>query len=78
VSQGGPQGDLLLREDQLLSGIWRHRAQKKETLTTMFADASASDVMAPRRVVGGDVVVGFGRKNPNSARGRERRGKKRT
>jgi hypothetical protein len=32
--------------------------------------------MAARSVVGAEVVVGFGRKNPNSLRGRERRGKK--
>ncbi len=74
--QGGRNGDLLLREDQLLTGIWKHRLTKKETTSTMFADCNSADLMAPRSVVGAEVVVGFGRRNPNAMKGRERRGKK--
>jgi RNA-binding protein NOB1 len=74
--QGGRQGDLLLREDQLLTGVWKQRLNKKETTATMFADCNSADLMAPRSVIGADVVVGFGRRNPNSRKGRERRGKK--
>ena len=33
--QGGRQGDLLLREDQLLTGVWKQRRTKTETMTTM-------------------------------------------
>ena len=76
VRQGGRQGDLLLREDQLLSGVWKQRLAKKDTMTTMFADCNSADLMAPRSTVGADVVVGFGRRNPNAMKGRERRGKK--
>lgn len=74
--KGGRQGDLLLREDQLLTGVWKQRRTKTETMTTMFADCNSADLMAARSVVGADVVVGFGRRNPNALKGRERRGKK--
>jgi RNA-binding protein NOB1 len=73
--QGGRKGDLLLREDQLLTGVWKQRMQKKETLTTMFADCNIADLLAPKTTVGADIVVGYGKRNPNALKGRERRGK---
>lgn len=75
LAQGGRDGDLLLREDQLLTGVWKQRARKKEKLTTMFADCNIADLMAPKLTLGADVVVGFGKRNPNAMKGRERRGK---
>ena len=74
--QGGRQGDLLLREDQLLTGVWKQRLANKETTSTMFADVNSADLMAPRSTIGAGVLVGYGRKNPNALKGRERRGKK--
>lgn len=74
--QGGRDGDLLLREDQLLTGVWGQRNRKKQTVTTMFADCNSADLLAPSKSIGADVVVGFGRRNPNAAKGRERRGAK--
>ena len=41
----------------------------------MFGE-QATEGFDLRKLQGADVVVGFGRKNPNEQRGRERRGKK--
>ena len=102
------KGDLLLREDQLLSGAWNQKVKinsgrKYQTSKSqsMFGRDIASSVGCNVRSTssasfGGkgwasssntstsgswsnsdDIRVGFGaRKNPNAARGRERRGKK--
>jgi RNA-binding protein NOB1 len=70
------KGDLLLREDQLLTGIWAQKAKRSvKSVGSMFGEHITENVgltinKAP------DLVVGYGRKNPNSQRGRERRGKK--
>lgn len=78
------QGDLLLREDQLLMrGAWHQKAKMRsggkakcaaesmfgrEVATTVGCHAAAGSL--------DDIRVGFGRRNPNAAKGRERRGKK--
>ena len=105
------KGDLLLREDQLLSGAWNQKVKinsgrKYQTSKTqsMFGRDIASSVgcnvnSTSSATFGGkgwastgntssnggfgtstdDIRVGFGaRKNPNAAKGRERRGKKKT
>jgi RNA-binding protein NOB1 len=106
------QGDLLLREDQLLMGAWNQKVKiragntyQKSNSESIFGRDLASTVgcNVTKSGVGGggfgsnswaastessgptsntatsnlDIRVGFGaRKNPNAAKGRERRGKK--
>ena len=81
------QGDLLLREDQLLMGAWNQKMKiktgRKQSLAkaeSIFGkDLSTSVGGAPNAYSPDDIRVGFGaprRNNPNSAKGRERRGKK--
>eukprot|EP00529_Nitzschia_sp_RCC80_P017769 CAMPEP_0113499278 /NCGR_PEP_ID=MMETSP0014_2-20120614/31659_1 /TAXON_ID=2857 /ORGANISM="Nitzschia sp." /LENGTH=821 /DNA_ID=CAMNT_0000393435 /DNA_START=109 /DNA_END=2574 /DNA_ORIENTATION=+ /assembly_acc=CAM_ASM_000159 len=81
------QGDLLLREDQLLMGAWNQKMKiktgRKQSLAkaeSIFGkDLSTSVGGAPNAYSPDDIRVGFGaprRHNPNSAKGRERRGKK--
>ncbi|CAB1110672.1 unnamed protein product [Ectocarpus sp. CCAP 1310/34] len=75
-AKGRFEGDLLLREDQLLSGIWAQKARRKEKdVSSMFGEDITGNVGLTVSK-SADIVVGYGRKNPNSARGRERRGKK--
>ncbi|CAM9651146.1 unnamed protein product, partial [Phaeothamnion confervicola] len=75
-SKGRFEGELLLREDQLMTGIWRQRANRSgRDLKSAFGDEIAADV-GVRVTRGADVVVGLGKGNPNARRGRERRGKK--
>lgn len=74
--KGGRQGDLLLREDQLLMGIWGQRQrQHKKVMQSAFGESVAHDlgVKAEKQT---SIVVGYGRMNPNAQKGRERRGKK--
>lgn len=73
--KGGRGGDLLLRADQLQMGVWRRRAGKKHHTGSQFGESVTESVgMGGRRGVGADVVVGYGRRNPNAQKGRERRG----
>ncbi|CAM9129133.1 unnamed protein product [Ectocarpus sp. 12 AP-2014] len=75
-AKGRFEGDILLREDQLLSGIWAQKARRKEKdVSSMFGEDITGNVGLTVSK-SADIVVGYGRKNPNSARGRERRGKK--
>lgn len=74
--KGGRQGDLLLREDQLMMGIWGQRQrQHKKVMQSAFGENVAHDlgVKAERQT---SITVGYGRMNPNAQKGRERRGKK--
>lgn len=74
--KGGRDGDLLLREDQLMMGIWRQRQrQHKKVMNSAFGENVAHDlgVKAEKQT---SLVVGYGRMNPNAQKGRERRGKK--
>lgn len=76
------QGDLLLREDQLLSGAWNQKVKmmtggkSRRAAQSMFGSDLASTVGCNASAVKNDIKVGFGRRNPNAAKGRERRGKK--
>jgi hypothetical protein len=104
------KGDLLLREDQLLSGVWNQKVKinsgnkyqtskshsifgrdiassvgcnVKSTSSAKFGgkgwSGSGSGSGIGNSVSTDDIKVGFGaRKNPNAAKGRERRGKKKT
>jgi RNA-binding protein NOB1 len=76
------QGDLLLREDQLLTGAWNQKVKKnsggqsRAHAQSIFGKDIASNVGCQATAMPNDIQVGFGRRNPNSAKGRERRGKK--
>ena len=68
-----------MREDQLLSGVWKQKvinSQKsiRSANSDIFSDADFGGVGKLHHM--NDIVVGFGKKNPNSMKGRERRGKK--
>lgn len=75
-------GDLLLREDQLLAGIWRQRwyreqAQAKADANKSVFGPDVADALADLDLKPTPKLnVGYGRTNPNAIRGRERRGKK--
>ncbi|CCI45078.1 unnamed protein product [Albugo candida] len=74
--KGGRQGDLLLREDQLMIGTWGQRQrQHRKYKQSAFGHHVAQElgVEAERAAA---LQVGYGRMNPNAQRGRERRGKK--
>lgn len=81
---GKHDAGLLLREDQLLTGIWKQKlnAMKSKVKQSLGGDSdlfSAGDVgFQPSKLssVGGGLSVGYGKKNPNAMKGRERRGKK--
>lgn len=76
------QGDLLLREDQLLTGVWNQKVkmksggQSRAPAQSMFGKDLATTVGCHANDGSGDWKTGFGRRNPNAAKGRERRGKK--
>ena len=75
------EGDLLLREDQLMTGVWNQKAKKargKKEAQSIFGSDIASNVRCHADLTKSDnIKVGFGRRNPNAAKGgRERRGKK--
>ncbi|KAH8049247.1 hypothetical protein JL722_12048 [Aureococcus anophagefferens] len=75
---GRYEGELLLREDQLLSGIWRQRAARAKSAKTkqsVFGPDVTDSLEALNIVQANDLTVGLGRKNPNAMKGRERRGK---
>lgn len=70
--KGGREGDLLLREDQTLNGVWNQRLKTKEKPSNMFGE----DFFVPKSDKKSQLPVGFGNKNPNERKGRERRGQK--
>eukprot|EP01031_Cornospumella_fuschlensis_P035030 gene35030-42421_t len=73
--QGRFNGELLLREDQLLSGIWRQKLVKiNKDVKSAFGEDVTSDVGIQLNKQEG-IQVGMGRINPNAQKGRERRGK---
>jgi RNA-binding protein NOB1 len=76
-------GDLLLREDQLLMGAWNQKVKMisggkaRDSAQSIFGRDIAANVGCHAKAVSvDDIRVGFGRQNPNAAKGRERRGKK--
>ncbi|KAL7574215.1 hypothetical protein ACA910_012472 [Epithemia clementina (nom. ined.)] len=77
------KGDLLLREDQLLTGTWGQKAKMsgggkaRAASESIFGRDIAKNVGCHVNAISADEIqVGFGRRNPNAAKGRERRGKK--
>lgn len=73
----------MLREDQLLMGAWNQKVKirsggkAKSAAPSMFGQDIATNVGCRTNLMtADDIRVGFGRRNPNSAKGRERRGKK--
>lgn len=78
---GRYEGELLLREDQLHTGIWRQkaaRARSAKTARSVFGPEVTESLEALQLVQRANLKVGVGRKNPNSmSNGRERRGKPR-
>jgi RNA-binding protein NOB1 len=71
-------GELLLREDQLLTGIWRQKVVKiNKDIKSAFGEDVTSDVGLQLNKQE-RLVVGWGKGNPNARRGRERRGKGKT
>jgi len=77
------QGDLLLREDQLLTGAWNQKVKMRSggkarsAAQSIFGRDIASNVGCHSNAMTvDDIRVGFGRRNPNAVKGRERRGKK--
>lgn len=77
------QGDLLLTEDQLMFGAWNQKVKMrsggkaKGAAQSMFGQDIAANVGCKARSMNvDDISAGFGRRNPNAAKGRERRGKK--
>jgi rRNA maturation endonuclease Nob1 len=70
------EGELLLREDQLLSGIWKQKVVKiQKDIRSAFGDDITSDVGLQINK-GSNIKVGLGKRNPNAEKGRERRGKR--
>jgi len=70
-------GEVVLREDQMLMGIWAQKvAPKAKEKTSMFGAEVNEKTGVSVAKSATTVVVGFGRQNPNSSKGRERRGKK--
>ena len=71
---------MLLREDQLMMGIWSQKVRSKaQEQSSMFgADVTEKTGLSVKK--GANITVGAGRRNPNAQKnGRERRGaKKRT
>lgn len=72
------EGDLLLREDQLMMGAWNQKVKKgREKSESIFGADIANHVGLGDLTKRSDIKVGFGRRNPNASKfGRERRGKK--
>ena len=76
--QGRYDGELLLREDQLLEGAWKQKARKSnKDVRNAFGDDLGVDLgLHFNKAPGNSLRVGLGVRNPNAAKGRERRGKK--
>lgn len=72
--QGKYEGEILLREDQLLSGIWRQKVVKiNHDVRSAFGADIVSD-LGLQLNKGSAIKVGLGRANPNADKGRSRRG----
>ena len=73
--QGRYQGELLLREDQLLQGIWKQKCVKiRKDIKSAFGEDVTSDVGIHINK-GQAIKIGMGKQNVNAKKGRERRGK---
>ena len=75
--QGKYEGELLLREDQLLSGIWRQKVVKiNKDVRSAFGADIVSD-LGLQLNKSSAIKVGLGRTNPNADKGRSKRGGRR-
>jgi RNA-binding protein NOB1 len=73
--QGRYDGEILLREDQLLSGIWRQKCVKiRKDVRSIFGEDVTSD-LGMHINKSDQLKIGLGKQNPNALKGRERRGK---
>lgn len=73
--QGRYQGEILLREDQLLQGIWKQKCVKiRKDIKSAFGEDVTADV-GMHINKGQSIKIGLGKQNPNAMKGRERRGK---
>jgi RNA-binding protein NOB1 len=73
--QGRFSGELLLREDQLLQGIWKQKVVKiRKDVRSAFGEDVTSEVGIHVNK-SQHIQVGLGKENPNARKGRERRGK---
>lgn len=69
-------GELLMREDQMMAGIWRQKCVKiRKDVKSVFGEDVTGDVGIHINK-GQQLRVGLGQRNPNATKGRERRGKK--
>ena len=71
-------GGMLLREDQMQMGLWNQKLKQKQKAIESFGGLDVLDKVGLTVNQRSDVAFGFGRKNPNSRKGRERRGKKKS
>jgi rRNA maturation endonuclease Nob1 len=69
-------GTEILREDQMMMGLWDQRLRKKEKVVESMFGADISLKVGVSVKQRKDVKIGFGRQNRNAMKGRERRGKK--
>ncbi len=77
-------GSVLLREDQLMHGIWAQKVKtcKRNNSSSIFGEhiTESVGICANKGRMGSDgIVVGFGKGNPNASKkgkGRERRGER--
>ena len=75
--KGGRAGQgLVLRADQALMGTWNVKVKEKQKLRSQFGEDITGSLGLDLQRAGGSLQAGFGRRNPNAMRGRERRGKK--
>ena len=74
--QGRFEGEILLREDQLLTGIWKQKkAIANREVRSAFGEDVLNDVGLASYSKGAELKIGLGKRNPNAVKGRERRGK---
>ena len=75
--KGGRDGQgLILRADQIKMGTWDIKSKEKNRLKSQFGEDITGSLGMDLKTVGGNLQAGFGRRNPNTQKGRERRGKK--
>jgi len=77
--KGGRDGQgLILRPDQTMMGTWNIKSKEKNKVKSQFGEDITGSLGLDLKTVGGNLTAGFGRRNPNAQKGRERRGKRGT
>ena len=75
--KGGRDGQgLILRADQTKMGTWNIKSKEKNRVKSQFGEDITGSLGMDLKTVGGNLQAGFGRRNPNAQKGRERRGKR--